>query len=217
MLPLHQCGKEWGQQGDPEHAVVAKRQLRSLIVDVQPLVRRAGFEMMRGVKRQFHERPSREAVTTLPGVGGVGALIIPSPKAVVLQIIHELEEVNGHEGLADVSNQVHPTEQTEDEQEGCFKQQGAARVHRSRPKGSLHLTRHRLEHVGVDAATPGRGRGVHISCPVSVMRVVVFRREVKVKHRKKREASRPPTLRLWPAMAEFMRGHDAGGPVAQPC
>ena len=87
-------------------------------MNVQALVRRAGLEMVRGVQGQFHERPSREPVATLPGVGRVRTLVLAPAQTVMLQIIHELEQVNRNGRLAEVGHQVGPTKHAKTDEEG---------------------------------------------------------------------------------------------------
>ena len=54
----HEVGKQRRNEGCPKHYVVPKRQLRCFIVNIQPMVRSARFEVMRWVKREFKKGPA---------------------------------------------------------------------------------------------------------------------------------------------------------------
>src|SRR6056300_1836717 len=102
----------------------------------------------------------------------------------MLQVIDEFKQVHSNNRLTNKSHEKTAAHPSQGEQESTLEHQRSAGVHRTRPKGTFHLFWNRLEHVCVDASPPRRGRGVNIPCPVAVMRVVVLRGEVQVKHGK---------------------------------
>ena len=164
---------------------------------------------------QLHQRPARQAVTALPGMGGVGALIVPTPQPVMLQVIDKFKQIHGNGGLTDKSCKETTAHAGQAKQKRPFEQQRTARVNGPCPEGTSHLPRDGLKDMDVHAPTPRRGRGVNIASPVPVMGVVVFRGEVEVEHGKERQASGPPALRAWSAVSQLMGGDDTGRSVVE--
>ena len=93
-------------------------------------------------------------MTTLPGVGGVGAFIIASAKPVVLEVIHKLKQVNCHGGLTEVGNEVGQASVGKATKKQSLDRQRSAGVNGSSTVGSPDLPRNRLQHVVVDATAP---------------------------------------------------------------
>lgn len=69
-------------------------------MNAKTFVPRARFHVVRGVEREFHQRPSREAMTTFPSVSGVGAFVVTTTQPVVLKVVHEFKQVNSDHGLS---------------------------------------------------------------------------------------------------------------------
>lgn len=189
----------------PEHHIVPKRKLWRFVVNIETLVSSAGLEVMGGVEWQFHQRPARKTVPAFPSMRGVRTLIVLTTKTVMLEVVHELEQVDGSDGLDEEANGQRPRQDRQRTDETGLKREHSFGVFRTGVEGSLDLFWDGAKDVPVHASPPWRGRWVSVLRPVSMMRMVVFGGEVSVDHRKEGDTGQPPRSRFRASMAEFMR------------
>jgi len=86
---MHHLPPEGRNEGDPETAVVAARELRGVIVGLQLPKRLARLEVVGWMSREFEECPPRPAMLRLPRVGGG----LPLPDLAMESIVADVVDV----------------------------------------------------------------------------------------------------------------------------
>ena len=185
-------------------------------MDVESFVARAGFEVVRGVEGQLHERPARKSMATFPSVRGVRSFLIGSTQPVVLQVIDELQQVDRYHRLCREGHGQRPRQQGQQGKEDALKGQNTPGVTGTGGPSTLDLLRHGSHEVTEHGTTPRRRRRVPVTRPVSVVGVVVLGGEVTVENRTQGGACEPPGRGARFSVPELVGGNDARSPVVQP-